>query len=190
MLDKNFWLKINEEQAEFDKDRRIIISQANDALHKSKQAIFALHRDNLVEAKEQLASAGETLNKLEKDFGTRKRLRGEGSWCAACEEFSEASLFCQFVENKEVGKIDGISLQCEEYLGGLSDYTGELLRRAILQASDRKFEVVKIILDEIREVIHLMLQYNLTGPLRTKFDQAKKNLHKIEEMYYEINLKN
>lgn len=189
MLDKKFWLKINEEQAEFDKARRVIINQANEALHKSKQAIFSLHRDNLKEASKHLATASKILNDLERDFGKRKRLRGEGSWCAACEEFIEANLLYQFIKGETVGKIKGVSLQCEEYLGGLSDYTGELLRRAVLLASNRKFNDVKVILDEIREVIYLMLQYNLTGQLRTKFDQVKKNMHKIEEIYYEINLK-
>lgn len=190
MIDKKFWTKINENQADYDKSRRIIISQANIALHLSKQVIFALHRDNLKEAEEKIKQATDILKKLQDDFGKNRKLRYEGAWSAALEEYVEANLFLQFVKDAKVGKIEGLPIESNEYLGGLCDYTGELLRRAILQASKRKYKEVEIISEEIHDVAHKLLEYNLTGPLRTKFDQAKRNLNKIEQTVYEINLKN
>jgi translin len=189
MLDKNFWTSINEAQATYDKSRRIIIGQANNALHLSKQAIFASHRDNIDEAKGNLKEALEILQQLEKDFKQDEKLRTEGSWAAAVEEFVEANLFLQFLEGHDVGEVEGIVILSQEYLGGFSDYTGELLRRAVLLATKKDFEAVSNIAEEIKQAIELMLQYNLTGQLRNKFDQAKRNQQKIEHIMYEISLK-
>lgn len=189
MLDKNFWKKINEAQSDYENSRRIIISQANDALHKSKQAIFSLHRDNLEEAKMKIDEAQKILKNLQKDFGKESKLRYEGSWIAAMEEFVEANLFFMFIANSQVGEIADLSIESNEYLGGFADYTGELLRRAVLLSIKRQFDAVEKIFEEINEAVNLLLEYNLTGQLRTKFDQAKRNLNKIEQILYEINLK-
>lgn len=189
MLDKKFWQQINNNQAEYDKSRRIIISQANIALHKSKQAIFAVHRENLKDAGEKIQEAKKILQELEKKFVDNKKLRYEGAWCAAVEEFVEANLLYNYVGDKKVGKIQDLRIEATEYLGGFADYSGELVRKIILLASKRKFKQVEEIVEEIREIINILLEFNLTGVLRTKFDQAKKNLHKAEQVLYEINLK-
>jgi len=189
MLNKDFWTQVNNKQAEYDKSRRIIISRANEALHLSKQTIFALHRDNQVEAEEMVKKAQEILLQLEKDFGQNKKLRYEGSWIAGMEEFAEARLFLNYVKGEEVSEIEDIHLEPNEYLGGICDYTGELVRRAVLFASERKIDEVKEISEEIHDVVHKLLEYNLTGPLRQKFDQAKRNMQRIEQIIYEINLK-
>jgi predicted translin family RNA/ssDNA-binding protein len=190
MIDKKFWKKVNDDQFEYDKSRRIIIGQSNKALHAAKQAIFALHRDKIAEAEEKIEESKSILLNLERDFGKRGALLFEGAWNASREEFVEANLFLMFIKGDKVGKISDLKIRNEEYLGGLSDYTGELMRRAILLSSKRKFKEVNIIADEISDVIDQMLAYNLTGLLRTKFDQAKKNLNKIEQILYEISLKN
>jgi len=189
MINQDFWTKTNDAQAEYDKSRRIIISQSNKALHAAKQAIFALHRNNTEESALKIEESKEILVNLEKDFDKDSGLLYEGAWKAAREEFVEASLFMMFVKGEEVGEIKGLKIRSEEYLGGLSDYTGELFRRAILLSSKRKFDDVKVIAEEISDVIDKLLAYNLTGLMRTKFDQAKKNLNKIEQVLYEISFK-
>jgi predicted translin family RNA/ssDNA-binding protein len=189
MLNKEFWKQTNEAQAKYDQSRRQIIGQASNALHLSKQAIFAMHRDNVEEAEVKLVEAEKIFGELETKFSNIPELHYEGAWTAAREEFVEAKLFWFFVKGMPVGEIPNMKIEPGEYLGGLSDYTGELLRRAVLRASKRKFEEVDAIAAEIGDVIEQMLAYNLTGLLRTKFDQAKKNMHRIEQMLYEINLK-
>ncbi len=190
MLNREFWKQINESQAQYDKARRVIIGQSNIALHLAKQAIFGLHRDNVEEAEGKLSESEKIFGELENKFSGDAKLRYEGAWQAAREEYVEAKLFLMFVKGEAVGEITGVKIEPEEYLGGLSDYTGELLRRAVLSATKQKFDQVQIIATEIGDVIEDLLAYNLTGLLRTKFDQAKKNLQRIEQMMYEINLKN
>jgi predicted translin family RNA/ssDNA-binding protein len=189
MLNKTFWKKINKEQDDYVQARRLIISRANEALHLSKQVIFALHRDNAEESQTKLTQAREILIKLEKDFGENERLRSEGAWGAAVEEFVEANLFNFYINGQSVGQIKDLKIYSNEYIAGLSDYTGELVRRAVLLATKRKVDEVKKIGQEIQDAIYHLLEYNLTKVLRTKFDQAKRNLQKIEHILYELSLK-
>ncbi len=189
MLDKNFWGKIALAQGDNDKSRRIIINHSNSALHLAKQAIFAMHRDNLKEAKEKIVESENILLRLQKDFAKKQSLMKEGAWSAAREEYAEAKLFYAYVDGKRVGEIKEVKVLPEEYLGGLSDFTGELLRRAVLLSTKQKFESVEQIAEEVASVIHFLLSQNLSGVLRTKFDQAKKNQNKIEQIMYEISLR-
>src|SRR3989339_495028 len=102
MLDKKFWEKVFAEQGEFDTSRRKIIAESAAALHSSKLAIFALHRDDLVEAKAKIDEAKKGLQSLDERFGKDFRLRMEGSWKAAVEEFSEAKLFYDFCTGEKI----------------------------------------------------------------------------------------
>ena len=189
MINKDFWRKINSNQADYDKFRRLIIGQSAQAQHLAKQAIFALHRDNMVEAEEKLAESQQLIQKMEIDFKQNQKLRNEPTWSSAVEEFAEAKLFLAYQKGEEVGEIVGVDIHADEYVGGLSDFTGELHRQAVLLSSKDEFEKVKKIAEEISDIIHLLLEYNLGGYLRTKFDQAKKNLNKIEYILYDINMK-
>ena len=67
--------------------------------------------------------------------------------------------------------------------------TGELTRKAVLRAIDKKFKDVDFLVAGIREVIAELLKFNLTSYLRTKYDQAKNNLRRAEEILYDVKMK-
>lgn len=189
MLDTKFWQKVFTDQASNDSARRKIIGESAGALHLAKQTIFSLQRDNDKEAKEKFEASLAALVSLEKRFGGNGKLRGEGSWKAAVEEFVEAKLFFDFYQGKKVGGIKEIYVEPDEYIGGLSDLTGEMLRMMVLWTSRGKIDKVKATGKAIDEVIHDLLQNNLSGYLRTKFDQAKKNLQKAESILYDLSIR-
>ncbi|MBI5076966.1 hypothetical protein HZB94_01105 [Candidatus Falkowbacteria bacterium] len=189
MLDAKFWKMIFQEQGELDVARRKIIGASSDAQHLSKQVIFALQRDNVKEAREKLTAARELLVELDKKYGQNGKLRNEGAWKAGIEEFVEAKLFFDFCDGKKIGGVKEFYVELDEYLGGLSDLTGELVRLMIILATQKKFDEVKKAGQAVDEVIHALMQNNLTGYLRTKFDQAKNSLRKAEEILYEISMK-
>ena len=186
MLDKTFWAKIYSLQSDADISRRKIIAESAGAQHVAKQAIFALQRDNIEEAKEKLAAAENGLISLDKRFGKDARLRMEGAWKAAVEEFLEAKLFYDFYSGKKITGIKGFFIDSDEYLGALSDMTGEIVRLMVLWTAKNEIDKVKASAKVIDEVIHDLMQNNLTGYLRTKFDQAKKNLQKSESILYDL----
>lgn len=169
--------------------RREVIAKSNDALNRSKRAIFAFHRNDIANGKALLAQASEILlscDKLIKDFLDDDQ---EGAFHAALEEYAEAQLFCGYLESGELGKVDALASQPSVYIGGLSDATGEIARHALLQATKGSMEDVERAYNTVEAVISFLYTMDLTGYLRTKFDQAKKNLRQLEQMRYELSLR-
>lgn len=186
MIDKKFWKNVFFQQTELDTSRWEVIAASAKAQHLAKQAIFAMQRDNLAEAKEKLAGAKNILVDMDQKFGQEFRLRGEGSWKASVEEFVEAKLFMDFCQDEELDEIKEFKVEFDEYIGGLSDVCGEIVRKMISLTTTNKFNEVKKANEAINDIIHELMQVNFTGYLRTKFDQAKKHLQKSESIIYDI----
>ena len=186
-LNKKFITSIQKSYAESAKQRRIIISLSNEILHEAKRSIFSIHRGDLITASAILGSLDKQLEKLQKDFGYN-RLSEEGAYTASIEEYVEAKLFYLAATDQPINKIAKIKISADSYLGGLSDVTGELVRLATNSAASGNFEKVKVCQKVISEILGEMVAMDLTGYLRTKYDQAKTNLRKIEQMTYEIKL--
>ena len=168
------------------KARRELIGISNEALSTSKRAIFALHRDDTKQAQELLAHAVKQLGRVELSFKKFPELKEEGAYRAALEEYAEAQLFLGYLQSGTIVKIDARSSEPAIYLAGLSDATGELVRYATRQVTLGHPEAVAEVEAVVRMVIEFMLDMDLTGYLRNKFDQAKKNLSRLEQMTYDL----
>ncbi len=189
MSTKKAFVEVGRKQGKYLKYRRELIRYSNDALSASKKAVFALHRGDKVGAKVSIKLAIGSLGKAEKNFKTIPRLRYEGAYQAALEEYAEALLFDQFISKGEFGKLEVRVMDPGTYLGALSDATGEVVRYAIREATAGNFEAVKHAQAATEEAIEFMLSLDLTGYLRQKFDQAKKNLRNLEQIMYEISMR-
>ena len=171
-------------------DRRSQVHvRSNEILSTSKRSIFAVHRGDETLAEQELNKARAAIADVGILIQQEPRLAHEGAWRAAQEEFAEASLVVQYVNGRQIGRVPEIADDADIFLGALSDLTGELTRRAVLQASEGKFEEVHHIFDDVREAVDFLLQMDLTGQLRTKVDQAKQNLRKLEEIRYDISMR-
>lgn len=190
MLDKTFFAKIKQILLDYTEKRREVIKLSGDILHSSKQAIFALQRDDTENADRLLGEAEETIHQLNKKFQKEGRLFNEGSYRAALEEYVEGFLFRQCLNNKPLGKISDLNVDTVVFIAGLADVPGELARYAIKSATERKFDVVKRCYEQAEEIIGAMITMNLTGYNRQKFDQAKQSLRKLEQIVYEVSMKN
>lgn len=189
MLDKKFFTKLKKEYNSYDINRRIIIRHSNEIIKFAKQAIFALHRDNVAEAESNFNEADKLIKYLSTKIKKENGLDFEGAYLAAMEEYVEARLFYQFLKNGKITTLKGIKIDVDSYLGGLADFTGELVRRAVWLATRHRYKEVSICEQAIESVVGELLQFNLMGPLRPKFDQAKHNLRKIEEIMYDLEIK-
>ncbi len=188
MINKKFIQKLKEDYDKMESERRQIIGLADTVLHSSKRTIFSLHRGDLEKAKGELAEIEKTLQKLEKDFG-HKRISKEGSYRAGAEEYVEAKMFYLVMAGEKVDKIKEINLDIGSYLGGLCDLTGELVRQAINQAAAGNFNEIDRMKKIINEIMTELVKFDMTGYLRTKYDQAKNNLRKIEQVGYEVRMR-
>lgn len=187
MINKKFIQKLQKEYKENVGERRQIISLANVILHDSKRVIFAMHRGDNAKTEESFTAIEKVINKLEKKFGW-KRLYEEGSFKAGIEEYVEAKMFYFVLKGQKIDKIAGTKFNYETYLGGICDTTGELVRRAINEAAKGNLKEVEKIHSILNDIMGELVEFDMTGYLRTKYDQARGNLRKIEQINYEVKL--
>lgn len=188
MLNKKFFSDLRAGYQKHEGERRQIISQSNLILHDSKRVIFSLHRSDEKKAEESLKEIEGRLTELDKKFG-HPRLVQEGSFKAAMEEYVEAKMYYKVLSGEKIDKMAKLKIDTESYLGGICDLTGELVRLAINQAAKGKPDEVSRIKGIISDIMSELVEFDMTGYMRTKYDQAKTNLRKIEQVDYEIKLR-
>jgi len=177
-----------------DKIREQIISSSREIIKLSKQAIYSVHRNELDQAKEKLSKASQEILKTN-DLINNSSLKEIGSFRACLEEYVEAKGYLFFLENKKIPTRDElnspISLHYNTYLLGLSDLSGELVRRCVTDATNSKVDNVKEIYAVIEELYGLWLKFDFRGgELRKKFDTLRYNLSKVQTIVYELHMRN
>ena len=188
MINSKLLKSLKEDYRKNESERRQIISAANNILFLSKKVIFKLQREETKEAEKQIKEIELLLKNLEERFGVL-RLRKEGAYKAAAEEYMEGKIFFQALNAKEITPVTDIDMDYEAYLGGICDMIGELVRYATNQAAKGKFGKVSKIKNKADDIMSELIDFDMTGYLRTKYDQARGHLRKLEQMTYEIKLK-
>jgi len=175
MLDRQDISVLKKDMADSDKEREEVIIASRNILKLSKSAIYSLHKGQ------------------DPDLGKIKTLiqglKGDvGAFSAAKQEYVEALAFKGYLEGQIPPKSSlGFEISARDYLLGLCDLTGELARRAVLVAIEKKQDEVKNIRDTVSEIMELFLDLDLrNGELRKKSDAIKWNLKKIEEILYDL----
>ncbi len=189
MLNTAFFAGLRKRYAGYDAERRETIKLSSDVLADAKQAIFAFHRDDVAGGAQLLAHAERLLAMLAKRFKRTVGLSDEGSYRAALEEYAEARIFQDFLMRKKIGAVDAPAIDEDAYLGGVMDFTGEAVRYAVKAATNGEEKEVRRAHAAVEAVMQELIQMNITGHLRNKFDQLKMNLRKLEEMLYDLSLR-
>jgi predicted translin family RNA/ssDNA-binding protein len=182
--------KLRKEHKAFAKSRREVIGKSNDALNLSKRAIFALHRDDSKTSDRLIEDAKQRFVDCERLTRNHKALVHEGAYRAALEEYAEALLYRQYLHTGTFGTIDARAMGVDIYIAGLSDATGEIVRHVQHCVTQGDISAIQSARVQVEMVITYLLSLDLTGYLRTKFDQAKKNLRRLEEMSYDVSIRN
>ena len=169
--------------------RRELQTIASAILSASKRSIFAVHRDDPSGTKKELIAANELMQQGWKCIDDEPLLGHEGSWRAAREEYTEAELLADYVEKGTVTVFSDRAQDPDIFIGGVSDLVGELVRRAVMLASRGEGGLVEKIYQDASEIVAFLLTMDLTGPLRTKTDQARGHLRKVEEIRYDVTMR-
>ncbi len=189
MFEKEFFSSLKETYQKNESERRQIISASNNILFESKKIIFALQKEDKKKAEKALKDVKESFISLQKKFNIA-RLNKEGAFKAAAEEYLEAYTFYQATCNKKIGKIKDIDFEYDSYLGGVCDMVGELVRFSTNKAAQGKFSSVSDSKKKAEIILEELSDFDMTGYLRTKYDQARGHLRKLEQMAYEIKIRN
>lgn len=188
MINEKFLAELKKDYQANESQRRQIISASNNILFEAKKTIFALQRQDFKIAEEKITGNETALKNLESRFGF-ERLHREGAYKAAAEEYLEGKTLSLVIKNKKIEATKGLQLDYEAYLGGICDMVGELVRYATNQAAKGKFNEVAKIKKIAEDVMGQLIDFDMTGYLRTKYDQSRGHLRKLEQMAYEIKLR-
>ncbi|MFA6588234.1 MAG: hypothetical protein WCT08_04135 [Patescibacteria group bacterium] len=169
--------------------REKVLAESRKALQNSKLAIFACHRQDLKTAEKLLQDAEGILKKVLKEVEGKPKFLNDGNILAALEEFGEAGLVVAYAKNNKLEFPKHPELPPDQKVGALTDFTGEMVRTAILQATNRNHQAIEKIYKIVDEVVRNLADADLTGQSRQKFDDAKRNLKRLEEIRYDLSLR-
>lgn len=181
-----FFKKILKDHEEYFKVREHVIMSTRFVQRSSKQAIFSMHKGDFKEGKKLIQRAESELKKLNTFLKKHSSFHHDGNVAAAREEFLEATYFCLYKEGKSIKRIPNVQAGFMDEWGALADFTGELVRDAVRAAGERDVDTVKQHREITQQVVGEMLKLHLSGKLRHKTDEAKRNLQRLEQLVYEL----
>ncbi|MFH2063112.1 MAG: hypothetical protein ABIJ46_03065 [bacterium] len=191
MLDKKYLERIRAEATVYDSGRRETIRLSDDIRNASKRSIFALHRGDVETADRLLSEATDGVGSVLSRAREIAQLSDEGSFRSALEEYAEARLYRSYLRGERLGPIavGEFEVPADIFLGGLCDLVGELQRRQVRLATEGDIDGVRGVRDLAEEIVGSLLEMDLTGYLRNKFDQAKNSFRRSEEVLYEMSVR-
>ena len=187
MIDKNEFESIRKEIDDLEAKRELLIQKSREIIKMSKQVIYAVHRDDIKSALKAVEAIKREKIGLEK---LSKEDVGSDMGKVAMQEYVEALCYYEFVRNKKIPTRSDLKVSTEEYLMGLCDLTGELVRKAVADVINKRFKGAVIIKDLVDEIYGEFLKFNLrNSELRKKSDQIKWNLKKLEDVFFDAQIK-
>ncbi len=180
MIDKKGFERMRKELEDKDKEREEFIAKSREIGKFSKQAIYSLHRKEIKEAEELIEKAKKQMSKSSQYVG---------AYDNSLEEYAEACAYLGFIKGK-IPDAKTIGVDTETYLGGLCDLTGELARLAVFSVVEENYKNVETIKQVVSDIYDEFLRFDLrNGELRKKSDSIKWNLKKVEEILYDLKIR-
>ncbi len=169
---------INKELQLFDKRRDLMLQKSHEAIRFSKRVIYAIHRDD----KKADALAKQLKDKI-RELRTRGELQFSQTYKIAMQEYVEAICLYEFVRNNDLPTQKELFVSAPDYLAGLCDLTGEVMRKANYLAINKKPNDAIRMKELVDKIYEQFLELDIRDQeLRKKFDQVKYNLQKLEDL--------
>ncbi len=185
MISKKDFSDIQKEMSRMDSKREESIILSREIIKLSKVVIYAVQRDDVQSAKKSLSELQEKVKKL-RTYDTFE----EGHYRTAMQEFVEAACFLGFASGKSLPTRSELGVSAEQYLLGICDLPGELVRKAINSAIKGNVKESVLIKDFVEDLYGELLQFDFrNSDLRRKFDGVKYDLKKLEDLAFEISLR-
>jgi len=175
---KNILRELRKELMDKEKARETAQKDMRKATSLSKQAILLIHQKRVGEARKLIDDAKDIISKLRRDSAEYPEIIYSGLYNAALQEFSEANILLNLIEQKRFITPDDIEVPSVDYVLGLADVIGEYRRLtldALREGEVKKGEAYLKTMDEIYiELMAMDEAYMLVPGLRRKCDVARK----------------
>ncbi|KAK4430115.1 Translin-associated protein X [Sesamum alatum] len=201
---------------ELNEKRERVVKASRDVTMNSKKVIFQVHRISKHNKEEVLEKAEKDLAAVVDQHISRlvKELQGTDFWklrraySPGVQEYVEAATLCNFCKTGALLNLDQINASLRplsgpsveplqinvlDYLLGLADLTGELMRLAIGRISDGELEFAQKICSFVREIHReLMLiapKMDDASDMKTKMDVMLQSVMKIENACFSVHVR-
>jgi translin len=182
LIDKADFNKIQKEMEFFEKRREEVIKKSREIIKLSKQIIYGIHRDD-----KNIPRLITEIKGLVSKLRTRGELQYSSFYKTAMQEYVEAVAMYEVLKNHKLPSQHFLFVSAPDYLAGLCDLTGELMRKAnnfVIKRQPEEAIMLKEVVDLIYgEFLALDIRDN---DLRKKADQIKYNLRKLEDIAYHL----
>lgn len=190
MLDKKDLDTIRQRMEKFDNKREILIKKSRDVLKLSKQIIYSVHRSDIVKAGDLITEIKNKLHEMNKIVEENTKLIYSGTFKVTIQEYVEAICYYEFVKNKKIPSHLELGVGGEYYILGLCDLVGELVRKAITHGIESNMDEAMAIKNLVEEIYGELLKFDFkSGELRRKFDSIRYDLNKLEDLIFQLKLK-
>ena len=186
MLDKNEFAQMRSEIAKRDETRESIIALSRDIITLSKQTIYATLRKDVPTAEAKLSDMKKGVTKLKSINISLDTNISQ----TAFQEYVEAAAILHFSKHGKLITRKELDVDSESYLLGVCDLSGELVRKAVDDIINEKFDSAVKVKEMVALIYGEFLQFNLrNSDLRKKSDQIKWSLQKLEDLIYDVKMK-
>ncbi|KAL1370438.1 hypothetical protein HN51_000703 [Arachis hypogaea] len=196
--------------------RERVVKASRDVTMNSKKVIFQVHRMSKYNKEEVLQKAEKDLAAVTNQYMSRlvKELQGTDFWklrraySPGIQEYVEAATFCGFCKNGTLLTLDEINntllplsdpslqplqINILDYLLGLADLTGELMRLAIGRISDGELEfaqkICRFARDIYRELTLVVPHMDDSHDMKTKMEIMLQSVMKIENACFSVHVR-
>jgi len=177
---------MRKEMGSLELKREETIQLSRETISISKQIIYAAQRNDF-------KTAQDAIKKIKANVGKLKNIKvglDTNMNSVAIQEYVEAITFYSFVKDKKLLTRSSLGVSAEDYLCGLCDLTGELVRKAVYEVIHKNYDEATRIKELVDQIYGEFLKLSMrNGELRKKSDSIKWNLKKLEEIMYDISIK-
>lgn len=171
---------------DFEQQRRQALKISDQLRIDAKCAIGALLKDDQVSSKKHLKNSESQHKELKKLLKKTPFLFSVGGVHVGTEEYVEAQLLADYLAGKKLSSQKQLGVNHQDYICGLCDMTGELLRYA-RKHPDVMIRVQQDIEDLYQTCTEIVVTRN--GAIRKKLEDLERNLKKIEDMIFQWELR-
>ncbi|CAN6454765.1 unnamed protein product [Victoria cruziana] len=196
--------------------RERIVKASRDVTINSKKVIFQVHRITKQNREEVLVKAEKDLSIVTDQYMARlvNELQGSDFWklrraySPAVQEYVEAASLCKFCKSgtvltlSEINKtllylsdkfVEPLQINILDYLLGIADFTGELMRLAIGRISDGELGYAKMIRGTIRDIYReltlLVPDMEENSDMKKKMETMLHSVIKIENACFSVHVR-
>lgn len=201
---------------DFNEKRERVVKASRDITINSKKVIFQVHRMSKSNKEEVLDRADKDLAAVRNQFVSRlvKELQGTDFWklrraySPGVQEYVEAATLCNFCKSgtllnlEEMNAtlqplsdpaVEPLQINILDYLLGLADLTGELMRLAIGRISDGEIDYAEKICKFVREIYRrlsvLAPEMDDSHDMKSKMDVMLQSVMKIENACFSVHVR-